>query len=205
MGLSSSKQLSPLSNVSSRASGAAGAFLASVVAALLVAACGGSTDGGNGGGSAGGSAGGAGGGSAGGAAGGSGGGAAGGSGGGSAGGSAGGSGGGSGQTTVNGCSSYVDHTASNDSRTVTFTFPAYTPPCMLVSAGQSVTFSGNFSFHPLTPGTAPSSSGAGSSNNPISLTSSGSTASFTFPTAGTYPYYCGNHEGSGMFGSIRVQ
>src|SRR5687768_6914880 len=33
---------------------------------------------------------------------------------------------------------------------------AYTPRCMMVGLGQDVTFSGDFSVHPLTPGAAPS-------------------------------------------------
>jgi plastocyanin len=34
---------------------------------------------------------------------------------------------------------------------------------------------------------------------------SGTTYSFTFPTAGTYPYFCGFHSTLGMTGTITVQ
>ena len=106
---------------------------------------------------------------------------------------------------VNGCSTFMDATAAGASRTVTFTFPSYSPPCLSITAGQTVAFQGSFQGHPLKPGVAPSSSGSGSAGNPIGSTSSGSSVSFTFPAAGTYPYYCGNHFGSGMFGAIQVK
>src|SRR6185503_13396469 len=43
----------------------------------------------------------------------------------------------------------VDQRAPAASRTVTFSNYAYTPRCIRVQAGQSVTFSGNFATHPL--------------------------------------------------------
>ncbi len=127
------------------------------------------------------------------------------------GGSSGGSGGnapsptGSSGSSVNGCSSFQDETAPGGSRTITFTFPSYSPPCMLIAAGQSVTFSGSFSSHPLRPGVAPSSSGTGSPNNPIPATSSGNSLTVAFPTPGTYPFYCALHQAMGMIGAVQVK
>ena len=76
-----------------------------------------------------------------------------------------------------------------------------------IGVGQSVTFTGAFASHPLNPGVAPSvtSGDPSSTPNPITLTNSGTSATFTFPTAGTYGMYCGIHQGLGMYGAIQVQ
>jgi len=34
---------------------------------------------------------------------------------------------------------------------------------------------------------------------------SGNTVTFTFPTAGTYPYFCSAHQNLGMYGAIQVR
>jgi plastocyanin len=81
---------------------------------------------------------------------------------------------------------------------------AYNPKCLKVSAGTSVTFSGDFSYHPL----VPSAMRGDPAGNPIVNMSSGTSASFTFPTPGFYAYLCnfhGNDVGSGMSGVIWVQ
>src|SRR5436189_132519 len=49
----------------------------------------------------------------------------------------------------NGCSSYVDATASGANRTITFSGSGYSPDCIRISSSQSVTFSGSFFSHPL--------------------------------------------------------
>jgi plastocyanin len=114
----------------------------------------------------------------------------------------------------NGCSnaaSFVDKSGAGTSRVVSFGGQngsgvySYLPQCMLIAAGQTVTFQGDFSAHPLRPGLAPGGSGTASSNSPITNQDSGTTADITFPTAGTYPYYCQNHHGMGMYGSIKAQ
>ncbi len=106
---------------------------------------------------------------------------------------------------VNGCSSFTDATAPGASRTVTFTFPSYSPPCLLIAAGQSVTFQGSFADHPLQPGVAPNSYGMEGASNPIPSTNSGSTATVAFPDAGTYAYYCSRHFGNAMYGAVQVK
>jgi plastocyanin len=98
-----------------------------------------------------------------------------------------------------GCSTYTDLSAPSADRTVTFTFAQYTPKCIKIKAGQSVTFSGDFSSHPLRQacGTA----------GVIPNTDSGTTATVTFNTADTYGYYClvhGSADGTGMAGSVQV-
>jgi plastocyanin len=115
------------------------------------------------------------------------------------------------QPGINGCTAFTDATAFGASRTIRFGDSlgnAYDQKCLAISAGQSVTFSGSFQAHPLRPGLAPSQRGgpdAGSPNNPISNQDNGSTYSPTFPTAGTYPYYCSAHENLGMFGTIQAR
>ena len=93
----------------------------------------------------------------------------------------------------------------------TVTFPAsasdfsYSPKCLKVPAGTSVTFTGDFSFHPLEPSTHRGTL----TGNPITSTATGSTKSFTFATAGFYAYFCSVHGpsdgGSGMVGVVWVE
>ena len=113
-----------------------------------------------------------------------------------------------GPAPLNGCdtAAFVDRTAAAAIRTVSFGNAGFTysPKCILIAAGQSVTFSGMFTSHPLRPGVG-ANAAAGSANNPIMSTVSGSTAMFTFPAAGTYPYNCSTHDGSGMNGVVKVQ
>jgi plastocyanin len=84
---------------------------------------------------------------------------------------------------------------------------AYAPNCLKVAAGTSVTFEPanagtNFAQHFLHASTR------GSVPNPITETTSGTTATFAFPTAGFYPFYCEFHgadDGSAMSGVIWVE
>ena len=111
-------------------------------------------------------------------------------------------------TPLNGCTTFTDLSGSSATRTITFVTPTYTPNCATISAGQAVMFSGDFVLHPLTPGRAPSrplTDNASATPNPITVTNTGTTASFTFPTAGDYGFFCAVHESLGMYGVIRVQ
>lgn len=81
----------------------------------------------------------------------------------------------------------------------------YAPACLRVSAGSSVTFRGDFSVHPISPGTSPQATTAGTANNPIAATVSGMSLAVTFPNAGTYPYFCEMHYAAGMAGVILVE
>lgn len=113
-----------------------------------------------------------------------------------------------GPAVLNGCNTadFVDRTAAGAIRTVSFGVGGFTysPKCITIAAGQMVTFSGTFSSHPLRPGIGANAT-AGSPNNPITATSTGTTANFTFANAGTYPYNCQFHDGSGMNGVVKVQ
>jgi plastocyanin len=105
---------------------------------------------------------------------------------------------------VNGCDSTAfaasDHTAAADPRAITFPLggaPAqYSIPCMHIKVGQSVTWSGAFTNHPLEPM-------GGDANSPIVLTGTGASVTFAFAAAGVYGFDCANHPGV-MHGAIRV-
>ncbi len=101
-------------------------------------------------------------------------------------------------TPVNGCTTFTDDTAT----AATITGPAsanpsqYTPNCVHIKVGQSVTWNSDFTAHPL-------GAFGGTSPSPITTTSSGTTVSFTFATAGTYGFQCQVHP-SIMQGAIEV-
>jgi len=86
----------------------------------------------------------------------------------------------------------------------------FSPRCLSITAGQSVTFVGdtahgsNFGVHPLRPGGA-NGSDPGAAGNPIAPQSSGASYTVTFPAAGTYGYFCLAHEGMGMYGAVQVK
>jgi plastocyanin len=84
----------------------------------------------------------------------------------------------------------------------------YVPSCLKVTKGASVSFvskGADFATHPL----EPSKKRGDITNNPIKETMTGTMASFTFPAAGYFAYYCKNHgfsdDGSFMAGVIWVQ
>lgn len=110
----------------------------------------------------------------------------------------------------NGCTTpdYVDGSAEGFDRTVLVGDAglSFTPKCLRIAAGQSVAFDGSFTAHPIAPGN-PEDHQAGSPDSPITATTSGSSVTFTFPSAGTFPYYCMLHgfgDGMGMAGVIHV-
>jgi plastocyanin len=97
-----------------------------------------------------------------------------------------------------GCTSYMDLTADTANREIAFTFSMYTPNCIKVQTGQTVTFTGSFAQHPLAQSCGPES---------VLFNTAGMSKSFTFATPGNYGYYCtfhGNQMGQGMAGSIQV-
>lgn len=120
----------------------------------------------------------------------------------------GGAGGASAFTAVAPCGTEAAYTQGTSAATVTFGAAAdisYTPKCLKVPTGAQVTFTGDFGAHPL----SPSAQRGTLTGNPIAPTSAGTTATFTFPTAGYYAYFCtvhGSSDGSaGMVGVIWVQ
>jgi plastocyanin len=80
----------------------------------------------------------------------------------------------------------------------------YSPACLKAAPGTTITFSGDFATHPLTPSTSRTSPGP----SPIVSTDTGTTKSFTFTAPGFYGYYClqhGDDQGDAMAGMIWVQ
>ncbi|MGC4093155.1 MAG: plastocyanin/azurin family copper-binding protein [Polyangiaceae bacterium] len=128
-----------------------------------------------------------------------------------AGSSQGGSGGGSTVATeLNGCTAAnaEDRLAASADRSIAIAASglSFSPKCISIEAGQSVTFNGSLSSHPLAPGT-PNDPSAGSPDNPIAKTSSGQSVAFSFPVAGAFPYFCQLHgfgSGQGMVGAVYV-
>ena len=116
--------------------------------------------------------------------------------------------------TVNGCAGgdFVPATSAGAAR-IQYGDPlglVYSPKCLTISAGESVTFFGDtaqgssFAVHPLRPGGA-SGSDPGAGGNPIAAQNGGATYTVTFPSPGTYGYFCLAHEGMGMYGAVQVK
>jgi len=119
---------------------------------------------------------------------------------------------------LNGCTAaqFVDRSAASASRVVGYgggggsAIFGYSPKCIIIAAGQTVTFAGgtntNFGVHPLGPGINGDAT-AGTAGNPIPRMADGSTrdVTVTFPSAGTFPYVCEAHAAAGMIGVVRVQ
>lgn len=105
---------------------------------------------------------------------------------------------------VNGCVNFVDFTAA-DAGIATVSGPGalaaaaqYTPNCVKIKVGASVKWNVGFTGHPLV------ASSTGDTPNPITLTATGTTATFAFPTKGTYGFQCQFHGGLTMFGAVQV-
>ncbi len=101
---------------------------------------------------------------------------------------------------VNGCTSFTDLTQAS-APTINGPMdplPAqFSPNCVMIHAGQSVTWNVLLSVHIL-------AAFGGDSPNPIQTTSSGTSVTFTFPTAGTFGYHCATHP-TQMFGAVKVE
>jgi hypothetical protein len=89
---------------------------------------------------------------------------------------------------------YLDRTAADADRTLTWDFSIVSDPerCLQVRVGQTVTWSGDLSIHPL-------GAQGGDSPNPIANEQLGQV---TFTTVGTFGYTCLVH--SSMKGAIKV-
>jgi plastocyanin len=109
---------------------------------------------------------------------------------------------------VNGCSASgaKDETASSN---VTVTFGSsltYSPACIKIKKGSKVTFSGDFTLHPLQAGTVDTSEMMHpDASSPIKETNTGMSKAFTFSDSGTFGYYCENHFSVGMKGAVVVE
>lgn len=98
--------------------------------------------------------------------------------------------------TLNGCTTFADHTAANDTRTLNWdvTIASSADRCMKIKAGQSVTWSGDFGVHPL-------AQAGGDTPSPIG-NGTGTSKTIQFPNAGDFGYVCTVH--STMRGVIQV-
>lgn len=104
--------------------------------------------------------------------------------------------GGSGGLPLHTCLAFVDRSATDDSRTILWNFDLPPERCMLVQAGQSVTWTGNFQFHPLT-------AWGGDLESPIGTSSAQEpTHEVQFGSPGTFGYICEQH--TEMRGAIQV-
>lgn len=111
------------------------------------------------------------------------------------------------EAPLNGCTRSIaaDATPPLADRTVTVQGLAYSPRCLRIAVGQSVTFSGSFSSHPFRGGVVEGGNEVADPSSPITPTSTGTTATFTFPNAGVFPYYCDPHGLFGMSGVVYVE
>lgn len=101
---------------------------------------------------------------------------------------------------------YADRSAGSDTDRVVRPrgTTGYTPRCLVIRAGQSLTFEMDFAEHPLVPGIPHGPTAGATSINPIAMQSSGTTYAVTFASAGHYPFYCNRHGHVGMAGVVRV-
>jgi plastocyanin len=102
--------------------------------------------------------------------------------------------------TYAGCTTLEDHTGET-AITLMFSGFAYTPHCIRISAGTTVTIPGS-SLHPLHGATC------SAEGSPLPTTPTPSNGDYTFDSAGAYGYYCNNHgtnAGGGMAGLIVVE
>lgn len=114
---------------------------------------------------------------------------------------------------LNGCTpgGATDLTALT-STTVTFVgLPtlAYSPKCILVKAGTTVTFStsapDSFLAHPLQGGAILAGVATPATDGPfVPATSSGTSKDFVLSEVGSFPYYCATHGTVGMNGAVFV-
>lgn len=98
---------------------------------------------------------------------------------------------------LNGCGDgdFIDRSAQNDVRTIAWDFNV-SPRCILIASGQTVTWQGTLSTHPLAPF-------GGDSNSPIQTTVAGTSVAFAFALQGNYGFHCNVH--ASMQGVVRVK
>lgn len=98
-------------------------------------------------------------------------------------------------TAPSNCTTFTDHTADGDARTITWVITVASDPnrCMKIKAGQTVTWDGDLTQHPLGPN-------GGDTPNPVSNVDM--SGKVTFPNAGTFGFKCEVHPA--MIGAIQV-
>lgn len=101
----------------------------------------------------------------------------------------------------------VDLSADSADRTVRFggdVGSAYSPQCLRIAPGQSVSFVGDFAQYVLAPGTLESAT-AGTQPNPVVFRPVGTAGSFVFPEPGDFVFHCSSKPGLKMLGMVRVR
>ncbi len=99
------------------------------------------------------------------------------------------------------CNAVGDYTTGSTIRFGGAVGNSYSPACLTVRVGDTVTWEGNFGAHPRSPSTR------GTAMNPIPAVSSGTSQAVQFTRAGFFPFYCefhGDDAGGGMAGVVRV-
>ncbi len=109
-------------------------------------------------------------------------------------------------TNYNDCTPYDftmnDHRAPADPRVITFPYDPnavqYSPRCIKISVGQTITWRGDFRYHPLEPA-------GGDAPSPILVdpTPAGTERAVVFPNAGFFGFECATHSAE-MYGAIFV-
>lgn len=81
----------------------------------------------------------------------------------------------------------------------------YSPKCIRVSLGTTVTFFGDFTIHPLLGGTVNGGVLTPAASGPfVPVTNSGMSTDFLMSESGNFPYYCTVHGAGGMNGAVFV-
>jgi hypothetical protein len=106
---------------------------------------------------------------------------------------------------INGCQSFADNTASGVA-SLDWSFNIENDPnhCALIRPGQSVSWVGDFTTHPLGPYDDRLDGGTTGSPINIGSASGNTTVTINFPTPGIYGYWCQVHMRM-MMGAIEVQ
>jgi plastocyanin len=106
----------------------------------------------------------------------------------------------SGARSYCGCSTATaqDETAKS-AVTITVSGFTYNPACIKVKTGTTVTFSADFTVHPLAPETSVSDP-----SNPVKAVSTGTSSDVVFASAGFYGYFCTHHVSLDMCGAVYV-
>lgn len=99
------------------------------------------------------------------------------------------------------CDAFVNRAGEADDRTVTITGATFSPACLRIAVGQTVTFAGKWN---LRPGLPPHEFGIGAEGTPIPVVAYTDPARATFIRAGDYPFF--STDGSPpMQGLVRVR
>jgi plastocyanin len=97
---------------------------------------------------------------------------------------------------VNGCTTFVDRTADDASRSLKWDADVAQLPerCMKIKVGQSLKLTEDGAFLPADLGTHPAIAAGGATPSPFTDPGVDATGNVVFEKAGTYGFACGNHS-----------